>query len=193
MGVSSSCTTDLCNDIMKESMELNSSRMCEKNFTLGAQKLIFPKLNLNAVSVNKCYYCMNCTSFNGATIKTCNTTSDYYNYYSNGPFACQYTFSKLSNGTVLHNSDCVSTSNYQFSSNINGNMNISKTVACQSDMCNSPSVLKLSENSTLCSDGFYDNLNVTLPTVQTIMPTRYSSYNWYTTRPYQTNSSINCY
>ena len=44
MGVSSSCTTDLCNDIMKESMALNSSRMCEKNFTVGAQKLVFPKL-----------------------------------------------------------------------------------------------------------------------------------------------------
>ena len=42
MGVSSSCTTDLCNDITKESMALNTSRMCENNFMVGAKKLVFP-------------------------------------------------------------------------------------------------------------------------------------------------------
>ncbi len=99
---------------------------------------------------------------------------------------------KFSNGTLLHSSDCISSNSYYFTSVNFEKQAVSKSVACQTDLCNSPSIIKVSENTTLCSDGFYDNTNVTLPPTATMYPTT-TSYYWWPNTTYSSNPTIKCY
>ncbi len=91
-GGSVTCNTSLCNDVLKLYPNYNTmTNFCENNAPVGNKKLVYPKLNMNAVSVSKCYYCSNCTSFTNAVVKYCNNTdnnTNYY-YYNYGPYACQ--------------------------------------------------------------------------------------------------------